>query len=268
MGETIFYPSLDGVRLCAVVDAASNAKGSVVLAHGITVDKDESSGAVGVPAFVELAARLTADGYNVLRFDFRGHGESGLTSRQMTIAGELLDLIASVRQAETRWGQPVALVGASFGAVSSVLYAAGIGGLACLVLWNPVLDLRQTFLEPVEPIPQQFFNAEGYAHLAEHGWLSLDGFEIGACLVDEMRYVEPFARMSAITCPVLTLHGDRDRYVPYGVAQQYAGCNPASRFLPVPGAEHGFGMSGDRALVLAATVQWLDENMISIAVHD
>ena len=261
MSETIFYPSLDGVRLCAVVDAAPGAHGSVVLAHGITVDKDESSGTTGIPAFVELADLLIAHGYNVLRFDFRGHGQSGLKSRQMTITGELLDLIASVRQAEARWGQPVAVVGASFGAVSSVLYATGIGGLACLVLWNPVLDLRQTFLEPVEPIPQQFFNAEGYARLAAHGVLSLDGFEIGACLVDEMRRVEPFARMAEITCPILTLHGDHDRYVPYAVARQYAACNPASRFVTVAGAEHGFGAPADRETVLAETLAWLDQWM-------
>lgn len=262
MVEKLFYPSLDGTLLCAVAHDAPAPRSTVILAHGITVDKDESGDTVnGIGAFVELAHHLEQANYNVLRFDFRGHGESSGRQQDMTITGELLDLAASMAMARQRWSSSrLALVGASFGAVSAVLYAAYAHAcdLGCLVLWNPVLDLRQTFLEPVLPKPQQFFNAQGFAHLEEHGYVLLDQFRVGRCLVEEMRRIEPFAHMSHITCPVLTLHGMRDSYVPFNVAKTYALCNAHSRFVPLPEAEHGFMEPADRAIVIPETLRWLD----------
>lgn len=257
------YPSLDGVRICAALrDAGPDAKASVVLAHGITVDKDESADAQGIPAFVELSDALAEAGYNVLRFDFRGHGGSGLSSRDMTIAGELLDLTASIRQAKARWGLPLALLGASFGAVSSVLYTANApGDVDCLVLWNPVLDLRRTFIQPLMPKPRRFFNAAGYAHLQNHGYLLLEGFQVGRCLVEEMRRIEPFDAMRLIECPVLTLHGENDSYVPFETSEAYAVCNADSAFVPVVGAEHGFMERDARRFVIRQTVDWLDKHL-------
>lgn len=261
MPEKLFYPSLDGTRLCALVHDVAAARGTVVLAHGITVDKDESGDTVsGVGAFVELAAHLERAGFNVLRFDFRGHGESAGRQQDMTISGELLDLLASLDVARRRWRLPLALLGASFGAVSAALYAAHAGAddLACLVLWNPVLDLRRTFLEPALSKPAAFFNDEGYASLEQRGFLLLDQFRVGRCLVEEMRRVEPFAHMARIACPVLTLHGQRDEYVPFDVAQLHALCNPQSRFVPLPQAGHGFTEPADRQLVIPETLRWLD----------
>ena len=152
MDERVFYPSGDGVQLCALLHQPDGpARGTVVLAHGITVDKDESSGESGVGAFVELTDALRQRGYNVLRFDFRGHGESGEPSERITVSGERLDLAASIAYAENRWSMPPALVAASFGAVSAVMVAAERDDLPCLALWNPVLDFAKTFWEPVAP---------------------------------------------------------------------------------------------------------------------
>ncbi|MGE5527940.1 MAG: alpha/beta hydrolase [Patescibacteria group bacterium] len=253
-----FYQSGDGVRLCALVSEAEGAaRGSVVLAHGITVDKDESSGSTGIGAFVQLDEALRAAGFNVLRFDYRGHGESGGRQEGMTIAGELLDLEAALTHARQRWGMPPALVAASFGAVSAVLYAAGREDLPCLVLWNPVLDLVKTFLEPVCPRPRRSFNAGDAAFLERHGYLLLDSFRVGRRLLEEMREIRPYERMREIRCPVLTLHGDRDSYVPYDVARDHAACNDQSEFAAVAGADHGFGRKEDRGVVIPKTVAWV-----------
>src|SRR5258705_3334823 len=79
--------SSDGVALDAVAcDAAGEARGLVVLVHGITVDMDEGG------MFVRLADHLAAAGLASVRFSFRGHGASGGRSQDMTVAGEVLDL--------------------------------------------------------------------------------------------------------------------------------------------------------------------------------
>jgi len=262
MTDKVFFPSLDGIQLCALLQETSQtARGAVVLGHGITVDKDESGDSVrGIGAFVELAEALTAAGYNVLRFDYRGHGESALDSTQMTIAGEVLDLIASVDQARARWQLPTAVLGASFAGISSVFYAAHYA-LPCLVLWNPVLDPRRTFLEPLTPKPKAFFNPAAYETLKTEGYLSLEGFKLGPALIEEMKTSQPYALMDRITCPVLTLHGDRDEYVPYAVSEQYARCNDRSEFVSVPGALHGFQTPEDRAFVIGRTLTWLEQHL-------
>jgi len=262
MAKKVFYSSMDGVQICAMMhEAIGTPKGNVVLAHGITMDKDEDAdpqAGAGIGAFVQLADALCNAQYNVLRFDFRGHGESGGLQEEMTIAGELLDLTASMDYAKKCWPLSTALVAASFGATSSVMYAANRPDIPCMVLWDPALDLRKTLLEPILPWGKQSFNAQGYAFLEEHGYMLLAGFfKLGRPLIDEMKRIQPLRYMKRINCPVLTLHGDRDTYVPYVVSKKYARCNSRSEFVTVSGSEHGFGRPRDRQFVIPRTVKWI-----------
>jgi pimeloyl-ACP methyl ester carboxylesterase len=257
----VLYPAGDGLQICALLHEAEEARGNAVLAHGITVDKDESGQTLtGVGAFVELADALQAARFNVLRFDYRGHGASEGAPEEMTLAGELLDLAASVDRARARWPLPTALVAASFGAASAVACAAGRDDLACVVLWNPVLDLQKTFVASDLPWAQEAFGPDGMALLEQRGYLELGDldFRIGRPLVEEMQRLRPFEHVPGIRCPVLTLHGDRDTRVPYEVARQHARCNEQSRFVTVPGAEHGFREPEERAFVIPRTVKWIE----------
>ncbi|MEV6325990.1 hypothetical protein AB0M45_33215 [Nocardia sp. NPDC051787] len=52
----------------------------MLLVHGITVDMDEGAG-----IFVHLAERLTAAGFDVMRFTFRSHRNSGGTQQGVRI---------------------------------------------------------------------------------------------------------------------------------------------------------------------------------------
>ena len=269
MAKKVLYPSEDGVQVCALLhEPRGVATASVVLAHGITVDKDENGESqAGVGAFVQLAQALCNAQCNVLRFDFRGHGESEGSPEDMTIAGELLDLAASMEYARKHWPLPTALVAASFGAAPAVMYAADRHDIPCMVLWNPVLDLKKTFLEPILPWATQSFNKEGYELLEEHGYLLLDGFfKLGRALIDEMKTIRPFEYMERILCPVLTLHGEQDTYVPYTVAEKYARCNSRSQFVAVPDSEHGFGRTEDRQFLIPTTVDWVRRH-VSQDVH-
>ncbi|MGH3449436.1 MAG: alpha/beta hydrolase [Haloechinothrix sp.] len=138
--------SVDGLRLDAALHpATSSTVGVVIQAHGVTVDKDEGG------MFVRLAESLAATGFTVVRFSFRGHGASQGTQEGVTIAGEMLDLQAAVELVRREHIEPVSIVAASFGAVPLTLSLAFIHDLRSIVLWNPVLDLHRTFLEPELP---------------------------------------------------------------------------------------------------------------------
>ena len=80
--QRVGLASLGGVRLDALHRAPDDSRGTVVLAHGITVDLNEGG------MFVRLAEELAATGFDALRFSHRGHGESDGTQADATIAGE------------------------------------------------------------------------------------------------------------------------------------------------------------------------------------
>jgi uncharacterized protein len=146
--EHVQLTSIDGTPLDAVWHPAQamGRRGLVVQAHGINADMDEGG------MFVRLADRLADADFNVLRFSFRGHGRSGATQRGMTIAGEMLDLQAAVEYVGIRSPRPISIVASSFGAVATSLSLPWLlERTGRLALWNPVLDLRRTFVNPELP---------------------------------------------------------------------------------------------------------------------
>lgn len=104
--EIITLTSIDGIKLEAAIHNTrlTPSIGTVVLAHGITGDMHEGG------LFVRLAESFSQAGLNVLRFSFRGHGGSGGAQRGVTIAGEMLDLQASLDLATTRFDGAISLV--------------------------------------------------------------------------------------------------------------------------------------------------------------
>ena len=66
MSEKTFYKSSDGIEICAILHEVEGVpKGSIVQAHGISVDKDEEG------IFIALAESLCASGYNGLAGAFK-----------------------------------------------------------------------------------------------------------------------------------------------------------------------------------------------------
>ncbi|MFI7120097.1 alpha/beta fold hydrolase [Amycolatopsis sp. NPDC049868] len=231
----------DGLRL----DSARHEGGleTVVLVHGITADLDENG------LFSALAPRLTEAGFTVLRFSFRGHGRSEGRPRDMTIAGELVDLRAAVGSV----GGPVSVVASSFGAVSVTLSLAALP-VRQLVLWQPVLDLRRTFLEP--ELPRALALYTDRTSLADKGFLDIEGrFQLGAALFDEFAHLDPLGAFLSSTTPALVVHGSGDEHVSHVIAREAAFARPDTSWHSLAGAGHGFGDSAEEALDV--TVRWL-----------
>ena len=170
--ENIELTSTDGIQLEAAIHVAEvrPAIGAVILAHGITGDMHEEG------LFVRLAERLSLAGFDVLRFSYRGHGRSGSTQRGVTIAGELLDFQAAVDVVRTKFNPTISVVAYSFAAVGASLSLSYLENtLRSLVLWNPVPDLKKSFVQPDLPWAQANFNAESVRQLSRRGYLLLDG---------------------------------------------------------------------------------------------
>ena len=252
------YVTSDGVRLSGILTRSSGSteRGSVILAHGLNNNKDEDGN------FVRLSKLLSERGYNVFRFDFRAHGESGGKSEEMTIAGELKDFETSAALFEelvAYKGQFIA-VASSFGAPSTILYTSlHPGKVKILVLWNPVLDFARTFLRSETPWGRTFFNDEGYDELRNKGYVKIPetNFRLGKDLVKEFEKIRPYELLSKFEIPVLTIHGTEDTDVPFAVSKEYGTPNSRSAFISHK-AEHTFPGFEDE--VIAETLDWISKN--------
>ncbi|WP_433521578.1 alpha/beta hydrolase family protein [Nocardia pseudovaccinii] len=260
--QRVELSSVDGVRLdFAIHDSTVEpSRGVVLLVHGITVDMDEGGG-----MFVRLAQQLVSQGFDVVRFSFRGHGASGGTQQGVTIAGECLDLQAAVTAVRERFaGQRMSIVAASFGAVSTALSLSWLDDLYRLVLWNPVLDLRRTFLVPELAWGEENFGVVGQKHLADNGFLLVDGeFQLGRVLFIEFAHFQPLDDFHAADVPTLIVHGDHDTAVSYDVAAQAARSRSDTTLHTIAGSDHGFDSRAREDQAISTTVEWLLEQSMS-----
>jgi alpha-beta hydrolase superfamily lysophospholipase len=89
--------------------------------------------------YTQLAQTLAAAGFDVLRFDYHGSGDSagGDTDGQRVDAW-LASIAAAVEQAKQLSGtNEVALFGMRFGATLAMEAAQRMGGIGSLMLWAP-----------------------------------------------------------------------------------------------------------------------------------
>jgi uncharacterized protein len=108
-----------GVVLEARWDAPERPHTAVVFCH----PHPQHDGTMQAPLMRAVAAHLAADGFAVLRFNFRGVGAS--TGRWSEGAGEMDDVAAAVDLATTTHPDlPIGLAGWSFGAATGLLWQA------------------------------------------------------------------------------------------------------------------------------------------------
>lgn len=263
----IYYKSLDGTQLCGIFTLPENPRDFVLMAHGITMDKNEWN-----DFYVEIAQELCKRKFASLRFDFRAHGESQGVQRELTVIGELLDIKASAKKIMENWKGKISIIATSFGAGPALLYVAQNKNIvSCLILFCPVLDYKATFLNPIVPWAKDSFNEKGFKELEKRGFLLLDGmFEIGVKMVEEFRIIKPYEYLKNITCPVLTIHGDMDSMVPYEISKKYGSPNEHSKFITLKGADHGFVAYDDetgeseqsqknKKFVIQEIIQWIEK---------
>lgn len=256
MTETsIKFQSHDGTLLTGIIAASSeNPIGAVILAHGITAEKNEGT------FYKTLAKDLADEKLLSLRFDFRGHSESERPSHEMTISGEIADLAAAVEELQRRGFKKVAIIAASFGGGIATLYAEHAQDtISSLALISPVLDYRRTFLEPETPWTRKWFSKSALQNAQSTGFLNLDGFTLGQPLIEEFSSYSPRNALSKLTTPTLILHGDRDSKISFEIAASASHELSYVRFMPIPGADHGF--AGYENEVFREVITWVKNHL-------
>lgn len=128
--------SFDGTELSATFVSVEDAKGTVVMVHGLGDCKE---------FYADRAQFLAGSGYGVLLLDLRAHGRSG--GRHCTMGyKESKDILAAIRFLRERgWGQrAVCLWGVSLGATASLLAAAEDPTVDGIIAESPFVSLEET----------------------------------------------------------------------------------------------------------------------------
>ena len=246
--------STSGYAIPNIFQGDSTSSSVCILAHGITAEKTEGG------IFSRQADILNSRGIATLQFDFLGHGDSAVPSCEMSISNETKDLM-SVIDAMSGFAD-VSIIAASFGAVPTGFLPKGHKNrISRLCLWNPVISLKRTFVEPELPWQTSNFGRQRLEKaLAIDGQLSIDGsFRVGRKFIEEILSLDVEEQYAGYQQPMIVLHGDRDTYVSFDVARGFCEGFTNRKFFPIIGSEHGFGRVEDEAKVVEISTSFLLE---------
>lgn len=126
--------------------------------------------------FVAFARELTRRGHAVLRFDYRGNGDSEGEFSDTTLETNLDDIAAAVAFLKARRKvESVGLMGLRLGATQAALAADGRDDVSSLILWSPVTDGGRYM--------QELLRINLATQMATHGAITADR----EALVEQMR---------------------------------------------------------------------------------
>jgi uncharacterized protein len=194
----VSFPSRDGLMLRGWWFATAPEQPVIIILHGIAAHRAEPAERV-----FGITRELIDQGYNILTFDFRGHGESEgeHTSAGLYEKNDLLGAIDFIRKKGI--SGKIGVLGFSMGAAISLLTAAESQDIAAVVADSSFVDIvsilkwklsRWSFLSKLI-IPFLTF----FARLMYR-------FDITG--------VKPLEAIRSISVPVFIIHGGRDRVIP------------------------------------------------------
>lgn len=119
----------------------------VIFLHGWTGERTGPN-----RTFVKASRRIIEEGYPVLRFDFRGSGDSDGSLEEQTITGMLKDLDSVIDRLSGREDincSEIALIGHSMGGYVSLLHTARDNRVETVILWmGRAYDTEKAHGEP------------------------------------------------------------------------------------------------------------------------
>lgn len=246
---------VDGARVAASLHVPrSTPAPGVVMCHGFTGHRIEAHF-----LFVKAARVFCEAGLNVLRFDFRGSGESDGRFRDMTITTQIEDALAAVermRAEPTVDPERVALLGLSLGGLVAACAAARDADVAALALWSAVADMSAIadahFDAP--PDPDDIDLDACYEHGAH---------EIGGGFIADALRIRPLREIAQYTAPALVVHGTEDGSVPVQQVQTWmdALTTHDATLRIIDGADHTYATVALERAVATITCDWLRERL-------
>ena len=179
----------------------------VIMLHGFCMDKDEKGN------YVKLADCLLDNGYDSIRLDFLGHGESNGDSIELTIDLCLKEINLIISDYNYK---NISIIGTSFGGGIGVLYS-GIRKINKLVLISPLIDYQRNVIKPENHFCREFLGEEALKNIREKGYstFGMTDYKFDERLYEDVKKYNPVDIIKNSNSKVLIIHGDKDLLVPY-----------------------------------------------------
>lgn len=242
--EEVTFASRDGVQLSGWLVGEGGRRPVVIFCAGMFGSMDGDT---------HLLPPFVAAGFDVLQFDWRGHGASA--GQRVTLGvRETLDLLGAIDFLQARGVRRIGLMGFSMGGAVALRVAAADRRIACVVCDGGYVHiahalegaLRIRLGRPLKPFV----------------WLVLRLIELR--LGVRLSEASPLPHVGAISPrPVLLIHGDADPFVP--LADQdalYAACGEPKALWRVEGAGHREAYERDPETYLARVLDFFRANLV------
>lgn len=188
----------------------------LIFVHGLSSVRSGGDGEA-----LELASRLVAEGYNLLLFDLRGHGQSegdqisGGYFERWDVMGAYDYLVEE--KGATAGG--VGLLGYSMGGVTSILAAIEEPGIAAIVADSPFAAATDLIVQEASrktPFPGWLIPA--FIPVTSLMAKAVYGIDIGALNAEKA--------VTKLDYPLLIIHGEEDQRVPIDHGERVAAAAP------------------------------------------
>ena len=225
---------------------APRIKGTVVLLHGVRMDKR---------SLATMGAALVSDGYRAVLVDLRGHGES--SGRYLTYGSVEVQDISRVLDALRDRGLTLGCTG---------VYGFSYGGAVALEL--SARDPRITAVVAVSAFSTLREVVNDYRHKylpAALNMISGAGFqgavdEAGRIAQFDPDRIAPLRAVRQSSAALLLIHGTADTQVPLRHSQAlFRAAGGHARLVTVAGAEHAAMPSDSTGVVRRETLAWFDQ---------
>ncbi len=238
----------DGIELSAVLEKAPGSKGSkiVILLHGFTSAKDR-------PHNIQAAEAMREAGFDTIRFDLYGHGESGGEFRRHTLYKWISNTLAVIDYVREMGYTEIYLSGHSQGGLTAAL-TAGMekDRIRGLILRAPAFSIPRWAREG---------NMLGIAFDPKHipeSITVIKGLELDGNYARVAQTISAEEAVDRFTGPVLILHGEEDDVVPIAdsrsMARRYSECE----LVEIRGETHHFDRHPEQMRRLIR--EWLERN--------
>ena len=226
--EKVFFKS-NGQKVAGVLHLPDEKNPPCVIAsHGLLSSKNSEK-------YIALGERISKEGIAMLRFDFRGIGESEGRLEDDTVSRRIADLdsaIAFVRS-YSRMGNRIGLLGSSLGGYISLIGASIEKEIRAVVIWATPFHLDDLGSKGTEenPLPGEAF----FKDLPRHRLLPLLP-KISNCFV---------------------VHGEKDELVPVDQAWEIFHTLGAPKEIRViEGADHRLTNPSHRQRAIDLSMDW------------
>jgi alpha-beta hydrolase superfamily lysophospholipase len=220
--EKVAFQSRDGLTLRGWFISAESPRGTIVFCHGHAGSMDPD---------IKYAPAFHYGGYNVLMFDFRGHGRS---EGQRVSMGyhERLDLLGAIDYLRSRGIDRLGVLGFSMGGAVAISTAPQSEAIRAVVSDGAFARLGSAI-------------ASGARERGLSGWaavwasplmIGLASLRLGSWLpsADPIRWVDKIAPRA-----LLIIHGGLDPYISLAEVQElYAKAGEPKELWVVPEADH------------------------------